>query len=298
MRTNVDGSEMRQLPFPDTLVVQSLSISPKGTEIGVCYQHVGNLHRTYLWLVPSSGRSVESIQTDGGSIPTSSWSPDGDKLYFGWVDMNNIYGQNAPCSCFMKCYIRSEKKDGTSMQTVSDTASAASDDIDPAVSPDGTRVVFASTRNYYDNLLAKIFTMTTDGKSIRQLTSCAGFRRHGDHFDSYTDDGFPFWTQDGKHIVFQREPYRYDHGAGKYKIEVKDLHVMNPDGTGLQNLTNDGISSVGKQQKCQIQCFISMPTDGERFISEGMKIATSADDCLQLNQELINASNSQRGGFQ
>ena len=60
----------------------------------------------------------------------------------------------------------------------------------PAWSPDGTKIVFESTRNGPD---ADIFLMNADGSNVVQLT----------RNDSY--DGTPAWTPDGRFIVFASE---------------------------------------------------------------------------------------------
>jgi Tol biopolymer transport system component len=245
MRTNVDGSQMRQLPFPDTLFVQGVSISPKGTEIAICYQRSDNLEEIYLGLVSSDGGIVTTLSDTPGRVLSPNWTPDGQRIFFGWIDLYNTYGHSPPSS-FLKGYIRSVLRDGTNLVTISDTASAISNDVDPCVSPDGTQLVFVSMRNYPDNYFPEVFLMTVNGRNIRQLTHCIGCVRHGDHFDNYTYDNNPFWTKDGLHIVFQRITYTYDHDAGRYKPEVRDLYVMSSDGTGLQNLTNDGISTLVK----------------------------------------------------
>ena len=59
----------------------------------------------------------------------------------------------------------------------------------PAWSPDGTKIVFESTRNGPD---ADIFLMNADGSNVVQLT----------RNDSY--DGTPAWTPDGTRLLWRR----------------------------------------------------------------------------------------------
>jgi hypothetical protein len=62
-------------------------------------------------------------------------------------------------------------------------------------------------------------------------------------------DGTLLWIKDGKHIIFQRTTYTYIHDLGKYNDAVEDLYIINSDGSGMQNLTNDGKSALKKISK-------------------------------------------------
>jgi len=84
------------------------------------------------------------------------------------------------------------------------------DDIEPAVSPDNTRIAFSSDRNGNPN----IYTMNaSDGSDVRQLTTDAG----ADVEPAYTPDG---------HIVYLA---KRDSGSGFF--------IMNADGSNQQRLT-------------------------------------------------------------
>ncbi len=81
-------------------------------------------------------------------------------------------------------------------------------EFDPAWSPDGKSIAFASRRNG----LSSIYVMDVSGRNVRQLTSAR------------TDDTHPSFSPDGKEIAFQR-----------------GLHVwvMKADGTGAHRITRD-----------------------------------------------------------
>jgi Tol biopolymer transport system component len=82
---------------------------------------------------------------------------------------------------------------------------------DPAWSPDGTRIAFASARDgSFD-----IYVMNADGTGTKRLTS--------------TDDNDqgPTWSPDGSRIAFARS------GDGGH------VYVMNADGTGVRRLTDE-----------------------------------------------------------
>jgi len=105
-------------------------------------------------------------------------------------------------------------------------------DAEGGYSPDGQWIVFSSTRTAYDHTLsaveqkqlatdaawfAEIYVMKADGSDQRRLTDTPGY------------DGGPFFTPDGKKILWRR----FDEQG-----LIADVWMMNPDGTGKQQITN------------------------------------------------------------
>jgi Tol biopolymer transport system component len=81
--------------------------------------------------------------------------------------------------------------------------------IEPAWSPDGSRIAFASKRaGSFD-----LYVMNADGTGTRRLTTAPA------------DEGHPTWSPDGERIAFSR-------GTSG------DLYVMNADGSGVKPLAN------------------------------------------------------------
>src|SRR2546426_861109 len=92
-----------------------------------------------------------------------------------------------------------------------DTAQA----VDPAVSPDGSRIAFVSTRDG----IPHIYVMEADGTNVTRLTS------------DPQPDARPVFTADGEAIGFASQ-----------RPGTQQIWLVNLDGTGLKQLTTDSLS--------------------------------------------------------
>lgn len=106
---------------------------------------------------------------------------------------------------------RAEYDSTDNLRQVSDAAEGA--DFDPALTPDGDRVVFASTRHA---ATADLYIKSTDGSAITQLTAHPG------------QDVMPAVSPDGKRIAFA------SNRNGSW-----DIYVMSIDGGQATQVTSD-----------------------------------------------------------
>jgi Tol biopolymer transport system component len=106
-------------------------------------------------------------------------------------------------------------------------------DAEPAVSPDGSRVVFTSVR---DGDL-ELYSMKPDGSDVKRLTNRVGF------------DGGPFYSWDGKVIVYRsnylQKPeeiaeYRALLAQGLMRPTRAEIYFMSADGSGQTQVTRTG----------------------------------------------------------
>ncbi|MDX2041007.1 MAG: hypothetical protein SF097_07155 [Acidobacteriota bacterium] len=105
-------------------------------------------------------------------------------------------------------------------------------DAEATIRRDGT-IVFTSLR---DGDL-DIYTMDKNGKNVKRLTNELGY------------DGGPFWSYDGKLIVYRAHHPKTEAEKADYTSLLKedmirpsklDLWIMNPDGSNKRQVTNNG----------------------------------------------------------
>ena len=106
-------------------------------------------------------------------------------------------------------------------------------DAEATLSPDGSKIVFTSTRS--GDL--ELWTMNTDGSDQRQVTDGLGY------------DGGAFFSPDGKKLVFRasrpqspeaQELYKGLLANGKVQPTQMEIYTCNVDGSDLQQITSLG----------------------------------------------------------
>jgi hypothetical protein len=197
----------------------------------------GNLE---LYSVGADGGSERRLTWTAASEQSPAWSPDGQRIAFerGDASGSRIWAALA---------------DGSGEVELSPSAGESVDDRDPAWSPDGSRIAFSSTRTGTWNL----WLMNADGTGLRKLSdafaSDPAWSPDGHELAYVGIDGIgvihadtgstrlvsatgafasgPSWSPDGRRIVFARNNMQGYPG---------ELHLVNADGSGEQQLTNDG----------------------------------------------------------
>jgi Tol biopolymer transport system component len=106
-------------------------------------------------------------------------------------------------------------------------------DAEATLSPDGSKIVFTSTRS--GDL--ELWTMNTDGTDLQQVTDQLGY------------DGGAFFSPDGTKLVFrasrpqtaeEQQVYKDLLAQGLVQPTNMEIYVCNVDGSDLQQITNLG----------------------------------------------------------
>jgi Tol biopolymer transport system component len=159
----------------------------------------------YAMNADGSGQTDLTNNPDSDSTPT--WSPNGLKIAFSTDrDLND------------EIYVI----DANGANPVDLTNNNAASDTSPAWSGDAQKLAFTSDRDGPFNL--EIYSMNVDGSAPTRLTSTA---------DSVLDTGAA-WSPDGQKIAFTTT-----------RDGNSEIYVMNANGTGQTNLTNNTATESG-----------------------------------------------------
>jgi dipeptidyl aminopeptidase/acylaminoacyl peptidase len=195
---NADGSGLRRLP-----------LNPVGSN-----RYLYPLQYPLVW--SPDGRTIHSgrylVSTDGSGsrwlpfIPLRAvWSPDGRRIAFASRPDRCLTGPPPCYSSESDIYVMNADGSGKRKLTHNRRINA-----EPAWSPDGRKIAFASTQNRNRD----IYVMNADGSGRRNLTRDPAW------------DSRPSWSPDGRKITF------VSNRDGRL-----EAHVMNADGSGQRSLT-------------------------------------------------------------
>lgn len=189
-----------------------------------------------IYTMNQRGKDVTRLTTYLGSDAEPRWSPDRSRLVF--VREGELLVMNA---------------DGSEQTNLTNTPLPTIENA-PTWAPDGSKIAFAS--NLSTGFQRNLYVMNVDGSNMVRITTAGP-----------ADDMTPDWSPDGSRIVFVRSQAE---GSGP---PVGDIFVVNPDGSGLTNLTN-APSAYG----------------GPRWSPDGLRIAfgkVSSDPGVQSSEIFV-----------
>jgi len=245
---NSDGSDVRTLAEGTQADAQP-SWSPDGTEIAFTSDRDGDLE---IYVMVADGSNVVRLTDDPEGQTQPAWSPDGTRIAYangGFTPDSGIYVMNAEGSEIVRLTDGdfdigpAWSPDGTQIaftrfgDATSEIVVMNADGSEPVVlgegsepswSPDGTKIVFSKGAGRDPS---NIFVMGADGSGIRRLTTDIGI------------DDQPVWSPDGTQIVFTST--RDSAQPDCEELCLRDLYVMNADGTDVIRLFDDPFSVAG-----------------------------------------------------
>jgi Tol biopolymer transport system component len=236
--TNLDGSVQTNLT-PDVSVDPDSrpAWSPDGSRIAFLSAPASLGGRGDLYVMNADGTGKTKLIPFEREVLTFSWAPDGGRLAFSSPSMGGAYtfiinvdgtgermltnglapvwspdGSRIAFIAFGDGGISIINSDGTGRTGITNPESAT--DLAPKWSPDGASIAFIRTSATPpgDGVEHSLWLMNADGSNPRPLTHVL----QGPISD-------PTWSHDGRTLAFSW---------------VGEIYLINPDGTGLMNLTN------------------------------------------------------------
>jgi len=153
---NVDGSGLRLLQHSDRRFDRAPDWSPDGTRIAfTSVRRTNSIHPTDVWTMGVRGQGRTRVTNDIGWDYDPSWSPDGERIaYEHWRDIDAA-GDIA--------WTHVVNSDGTDQIELNPTGAEYPEDLGPAWSPNGNRLVFWSVG------ILTLATMYPDGSDLVSL---------------------------------------------------------------------------------------------------------------------------------
>ncbi len=229
--THTDPNWAPRIPYSD-----GPEWSPDGTKIsasGSSVSDAGNCCSRNVYVMDADGTNVQRLantpSASEGEDYQATWAPDGKWLAFVSTRSEGPSDPDNPTSNFSDDReIYRMNADGSDERPLTVTSSRFSDE-QPSISPDGTKIAFASNRHWdttgVDQL--DIYVMNADGTGEpRRLTFDAA-----PTYPLETQSQDPAWSPDGTRIAY--ESTRGFEGKG-------EIFVTNADGSGEPiNASND-----------------------------------------------------------
>ena len=231
-RVNADGTGLR--PITNATAI-GLNLPPQLSRDGskVVFASTRNLDGTdtptgyftfNIWRVNTDGTGLRPI-TNATFVSSfyPQWSPDGSKVVF--YSSRKLDGTDAPGTS----NIWRVNADGTGLTPLTSATGAGA--AFPQWSPDGSKVVFASTRNVDGTDTpgtSNIWRVNADGTGLRPITNATA---------NGAGSGLPQWSPDGSKVVFLSSR-KLDGTDAPNANHASNIWRVNTDGTGLTPLTS------------------------------------------------------------
>jgi len=228
---NPDGTGLLQLTHTRAFAGHP-AWSPDGTQIAFEKEYKG---RIVLWLMQADGSDKHRVTDErrGRSDFVPAFTPDATHLVYSRCrQFRDEFGGRVGT-----CRILSVATDGTDRTRLTSTDPPLEVfDFDPAVSPDGSTIVFTRYNQNITGIKAQIWEMDADGTNQHPISA------------PYLEAIAPDWSPDGTRIAFTSDCCR----------PGSDGYVMDADGTDPVRLTSSPFPHNDMQ--------LTFSPDGQRMV--------------------------------
>jgi Tol biopolymer transport system component len=241
-RANANGTGLT--PLTNATASQADSGAPKWSPDGskVVFVSRRNLDGTdtpsvnftyNIWRANADGTGLTPLTNtiaNGAGGATPQWSPDGSNIVFN--SSRRLDGTDAPNANFTFNIWRMSA-DGTGLTPLTNATAARADSAAPQWSPDGSKIVFNSSRRLDGadapnaNFTYNIWRMNADGTGLVPLTTATALG---------ADSAGLQWSPDGSKLVFNSSR-SLDGTDAPNTNRTSNIWHANADGTGLVPLT-------------------------------------------------------------
>ena len=235
--------------------------SPDASRIAFDSDRTGDVE---VYTMKPDGSGVVRLTNDPGFDASPAFSPDGSTLVWD-------HEADDPAKNGLYLMRSSDGGDVRRLTVAPQEAGHLVIDVDPQYAPDGTKVAFSRFRLADHGTLSAVFVVNANGTGLRQLTPWGSA--------SSTLD----WSPNGRTIVYETETWHFPGAKG-----TQDIMVVNADGSGRRNLTNNPISSAVGSCKSGRDCsglvaqFSTDPVwapDGSRILFVHTQIVQGVFSC-------------------
>ena len=226
---NSDGSGLIQLTHSDPDVYNyQPALSLDGTRVAFA---TAQGSQAGIGIIDVDGTGLQLLTTNNLSRDSEpAWSPDGSRIAFvrGYDPTSEGVANFSECGP-ARIYVVNVDSSIASVDSDPINLTPGQSATDPAWSPDGTRIAFASNRDgNYD-----IYSMASDGTDVQQLTR------------TDAQEAEPAWSPDGKQIAYASGYLRADVTCGFIHtgretdptVAHPDIYLMSNDGSNQTRLT-------------------------------------------------------------